>query len=47
MIQLNPSPSKDVWFENKENIDELNSRIADIDSGKAVLLDWDEVKKQL
>ncbi len=46
-IQLNPSPSKDIWFENKENMDELNSRIADIDSGKAVLLDWDEVKKQL
>ncbi len=46
-IRLNPSPSNDPWFDNKANMDELNRRIADIDSGKTELLDWDEMKNKL
>ncbi|MFI3240101.1 MAG: hypothetical protein R3Y22_05885 [Bacteroidales bacterium] len=33
-IHLNPSPSKDKWFDNKENVEEQLQRISDINSGK-------------
>ncbi|MFI3304001.1 MAG: addiction module protein [Rikenellaceae bacterium] len=46
-IHLNPSPSNDPWFENKANVEELDNRLADIDSGKTQLLDWDDVKGKL
>ncbi|MFI3262988.1 MAG: hypothetical protein R3Y26_08780 [Rikenellaceae bacterium] len=46
-IRLNPSPSNDSWFDNQANVEELNKRISDIDSGKTELLDWDEMKGKL
>ncbi len=46
-ILLNPSPSSDPWFDNKENLRELNRRIADIDSGKSTPVSWDDAKKEL
>lgn len=46
-LRLNPSPSGDVWFDNRANMEELDRRIADIDSGKTELLEWDDVKSKL
>ena len=46
-IILNPSPSSDSWFSNKANIEELNRRIADIESGKSIPVAWDDAKKEL
>ncbi|MFI3299240.1 MAG: addiction module protein [Rikenellaceae bacterium] len=46
-ILLNPSPSRDPWFDNKENVKELNRRLADIDSGKSKPISWEDAKAQL
>lgn len=46
-ILLNPSPSNDPWFDNKDNISELNMRITDIESGKTTPIAWKDAKKEL
>ncbi|KAA6347950.1 hypothetical protein EZS27_004595 [termite gut metagenome] len=40
-LSENPSPSGDPWFDNPENVREVERRCADIDSGKAKLIQID------
>lgn len=44
-IKINPSPSKDVWFDEPRNMESVEKGIADVEAGR--LRNWDDVKKEL
>lgn len=41
-VHDNPSPSKDEWFDNPENIKEISSGIADANDGNTYAMKQDE-----
>lgn len=45
-IDLNPSPSGDVWFADSRNVEEVMKRIKEYESGKTGLLSLEEAQKQ-
>lgn len=46
-IRVNPSPSKDPWFDVPENMAHLSKAIKAAHAPDAKFYSWDEIKKEL
>lgn len=45
-IDMNPSPSGDVWFDNPRNMEELVKRIKAFESGQSEFISVEEARKR-